>query len=433
MTLGLEPDDDEYGSIAFGASVPAAGMRVTIVRPYPEPPLGVYLGDDGCVDFPTQFHAGHSFVWYPEALVGNEAGTSYPVRVKVFQGKSQDDTDQDLPTAVVVPPIGDDEHIGHHVEPDETYHLTSILAIATTVLRRFHRMPDSYLDDGAELSLFRNLQILNGVLDEPDSIRLGLDSGNEKFLIAHEMGHWLQSLHARQLGDLNEGYWDASYTWDAVAPACYFQVETPDGFDPELPNTGSNSHGIRSSELSSGAMTEGFAHFVASVAFNTTPQEDAGAPEGIFHYYKDIDLDAAPAYEDFVDPLLDDLRVQLDGGVASTTWGGPSRWVELQCDETPDVGDWDPPGTTTEVTSEVDWVRFFWQFHTANISGTSRPNFWQVVHMVSYTQVEHPWQNTGSLWPRLVETLGDGGSGLTAFGPRLDPLNTGNGVFNDAQ
>jgi hypothetical protein len=428
MSLGLEPDDDEYGSISFAATVPAAGLRVTLIRPYPEPPLGVYLNDDGCVEFPTQFNAGHSFIWYPEAIVGDEAGTSHPVRVKVFETTVQDNADQDLPTAVLVPPIADGASVLHEVEP-AALQLTSILAIATAVIRRLHSMPDSPLEDGAQLRLFRDDLALNGDLAKADAIRLGVDSGNEKFLIAHEMGHWFQSLRSRQLGD--DGAWAFNYDWPVVSPNCDFLVEDFGMFHDE-PNEGSNQHGIRSAEFSSGSMPEGFGHFVASVAFNTTPQEDAAAPEGIFHYYKNIDIDAVPAYEDFVDPMLDDLRVQLDGGALSSTWGGASRWVDLQCDVTANVGDWDPPGTTWEVTSEIDWLRFFWQFHTADVTGTSKPGFWDVVELVAYTQSEHPWQSS-AVWNNLLVTLQDAGSGLTAYEDRLDPLNTANGVFNDAQ
>lgn len=180
-------------------------------------------------------------------------------------------------------------------------------------------------------------------------------------------------------------------------------------------------------------MPEGFGHFVASAAFNTLPQEDPGAPEGVFRYYKEIDPETAPAYGSFVDPEGDDYQVALDGGASAV--GGASRWVELQCDDAVEEGDWDPPGQVTEVTSEIDWVRFYWGFLTADLAPIARPEFWDVVHLVAYTQVNEPWVDTppyGPLWQNMLDAVGDAGSGLTAYQGRMAPLDLANGVYNDA-
>ena len=431
MEYLLEPDDDEYSSISFDPTVPAAGLRITVFRPYPEPPLGMYLGDDGCATFETQFNVGHTVQYYPEALVGDPAGTTYNIRVKTFRSLQNAELNVSEPTAVLVPPIPDDAHIVNVIEPSfdtlmngDPDYLNSILAIATSVLRRLHGMPGSLLVDGAELKLFRSTSP-NGSLERPDGIRIGSDAGNEKFLIAHEMGHWLQSRRARQLSVAMEpdGYWPHNYSYDPVESPCQFASAAGD--------VSSDSHGIRSGEYSSGAMPEGFGHFVASVAFNTLPREDASAPEGVFRYYKEISLTLG-TYDDFVDLEEDNYRVALEGGVSAM--GGGSRWVELQCDGAlPDVGDWDPPGQTTEVTSEIDWLRFFWAFLNEEVGSTSQPEFWDVVQLVSYSQEVHTWGSSSAspLWQNLINAVGDTGSGLDAYQNRMTPLMLENGVFND--
>lgn len=172
-------------------------------------------------------------------------------------------------------------------------------------------------------------------------------------------------------------------------------------------------------------MPEGFAHFVAAVAFNDIAQAD-----GVFRYYKDIDTsaDGVPAYTDFVGA---GNRVSLQGGVGTSVLGGHNAWVagEQDCDQ-----DWN--NGTNEVTSEIDWMRFFWQFLTD--TGGAEPEFWDVVHLLAFTDAYtqagvavYAWTQQGPVWPNLLNAIADSASGLTAYATWFEDIMPEHGVYNE--
>jgi hypothetical protein len=67
-----------------------------------------------------------------------------------------------------------------------------------------------------------------------------------------------------------------------------------------IPKEDLDRHGLRSAEHSLGAFEEGFAHFIASVAFNPVGTSNV---DGIFHYYKDVNVDMFNSYQDLKDNL----------------------------------------------------------------------------------------------------------------------------------
>lgn len=90
-----------------------------------------------------------------------------------------------------------------------------------------------------------------------------------------------------------------------------------------------------------------------------------------------------------------------------------------------------------EVSSEIDWLRFFWRFMTAaqdeeweSEDLVSAPTFWDVVHLVTYTQVNDPWPPNHELWTNLQGTVMDMGSGLDVYEDRFNGLTTAHGVYN---
>ncbi len=179
-----------------------------------------------------------------------------------------------------------------------------------------------------------------------------------------------------------------------------------------------NRHGIRSAEFSSGAMPEGFGHFVASVAFNADRSVDA---DGEFRYYKDADEALLPSYETFESETGNRL-VSLKGGTTAATAGGANRWTELECSN-----DWEYAlaNNGVEVTTEIDWLRFFWRLMTS--SASSSLEFWDVVHLATYTQQVHPWDDE-TLWPMLQDSMQDE---FNASLPLFNSLSHAHGVFND--
>ena len=148
-----------------------------------------------------------------------------------------------------------------------------------------------------------------------------------KFLIGHEVGHWYQK---RWVG----GFAPIDYSLDVDVIGC--ESENIHG-----------AHALRSKEYAGGAHTEGFAHFLSTLAFNN-PGSNAE-----FKYYKDyapygydyelVDVSATP---DFVGPIQ----------------GGPIDVLHNVCG----CGD----GSCTDGAGvELDWLRFYW--HYAYDAGTA--------------------------------------------------------------
>ncbi len=150
------------------------------------------------------------------------------------------------------------------------------------------------------------------------SVSIAPDHVNRKFAIAHEMGHSVYMLYRAEQGS------DMGYPFDCSrnvgGPACEYTNGPPD-----------LAHALQSMEWSSCAMSEGFAHFFATDAFNSHGQYGAR-----FGYYKYLDLS---------DPYV----VDVENGPL----GGGTAFMEAAC-----VPPYGGHGT------ELDWLRTFWDYHT---------------------------------------------------------------------
>jgi hypothetical protein len=139
--------------------------------------------------------------------------------------------------------------------------------------------------------------------------------------------------------------------------------ERPPQDYPEQFNGG--HHGLLSSEMSNAAVTEGFAHFVAAIAFN-----DPGEAEGSFTYYKEIGHLSWPTL----------AAAENAVSLGDDSVGAVDAWVETQCGPPADPNDFDWPYETVtdpelepfegrHISSEIDWLRVFWRF-VADDTGT---------------------------------------------------------------
>lgn len=131
---------------------------------------------------------------------------------------------------------------------------------------------------------------------------------DRKFLVGHEMGHWLE----RWWGD--GGTPEGGYTWAETEDACEF--------------TGLGDHAMFSREDDFAAYKEGIAHFISAVAWN-----DYGLGTGRFKYYKTD----APYNNDLVE-------LDIEGDFAFD-------WEESECN-----------GNLAGKSVEGDWLRHFWNF-----------------------------------------------------------------------
>lgn len=383
----------------------ARGMRVTIIRPFPEPPLGLYLDQEGCTTFESQFHAGFKLFVYPEVVLGSTNN----IRIKAFTIE-QEDQEATTPEFALVPPVPEGSMAVVSIPHSEIW---SLIAVATHVVQRIDTDPllgTSALTGIHDLRIQRTNAPNSQALD---MFEAGDNAHDHKFVIGHELGHWIQ----RQVElDLDAEGVFAYYGYDAVDDPCKFGVTT-------VPAGSLGEHGIRSAEHSNAAMIEGFGHFVSSVAFNAVDSE-----YGIFRYYKDIDVESYPDYDEFFNE--GDSKIQLRGGTDNeTTRGGQSAWVMNQCT----AHDWsfpehsDPLGK--EVTSEIDWLRFFWRLITADeMEFGNAMAFWDVPYLLAYGHAHFQWVSDGSLYCNVFSALMD--SDLSGYEDRFVDLTEENGVYN---
>lgn len=146
------------------------------------------------------------------------------------------------------------------------------------------------------------------------------DKFRQKFLVAHEVGHALEE----------------SYQFDTFGTTTYLYGDDDPPAGGAACDSAGEQHALTSLERTSAAIMEGFAHFLASDAYN-----DHNDSTGRFTYYKDalgfprdIALEGEPAFN------------------MAEPWKS-NRFAQRVC--APAAGN---KGT------ELDWLRFFWDLHT---------------------------------------------------------------------
>lgn len=467
VTYTLSLTDGETGDyVGVGdPTVPARGAHVIIVRPYPEPVLDGYLsveaGEDveaGCIEFDSQFAAGHKAVVEAQAIL--DAGTNPDRGIVVrgfplpFMGSDPDLTSPLGAWEIDMPPGPDGySYAATIVDTDDAAGMATLFAVSTETVYRLHGLPGSLLDGIHELNVFIQKDGQNAFAHAPtNGIAVGEFGGlDKKFIIGHEIGHWVQLQVAGGFGAFNLNYGPAACDpphdpFSGVRqgtlvigcphnPACqFFVVGTLEGMIEDT-NTNPNRHGIRSAEFSSSAMIEGFGHYVAAAAYNDLQTT------GRYQYYKDVDEANLTDYLDF-EQGANARQIELAGGSLSTTVGGRSQWTNLECSEDIEsFNDWDHPldGTPAgqEVSTEIDWLRLFWQYVTASYSGTDPsgpPGFWDGVQLVTESHAYSPnWSGT-VVWPRMdaaIDSFLAGNDWVVRWRDLSGEGTNGNAVFND--
>lgn len=395
-------DITEGGALPHGV-MRARGLRVDILRPYPEHPLGLWLDQDGCTTFESQFHAGFHVKLHPAVLLGQNNN------IRIIA----DDMDNPDPDVCVMDPLTDENDMMVCTIP-YSKRWNWIAAAAHTVHRLDNatEMGTSLLSQDEEL-LITNSDVFGSFTDlSVDTYFAGALSIRHRYGVAHETGHWIHG-QANMAFDADTESWATFYAYPPQDDPCVFA--------PPAVLAAVEGHGIRSAEFTSSALAEGFAQFVASVAFNEITSE-----EGTFKYYKRIDPEEAPAYLDFVE--TDHYRVSLQGGELESTLGGRSAWVENECSN-----DFAEPQTSGEdITSEIDWMRFFWRLVTADETeyGTAM-DFWEVATLLGFTDANDPWLFDEG-YCNLYRSLLDEQSGLASHDDRFVDLTAENGVSFDS-
>ena len=261
---------EDYYHIQGWDVVPARGARVALIRPAPEPPIGRYLDDDGCMTFESQFAYGHTLTVYAEAVIAG---------VKVFTDRS-DTIDSPAESGIFwkvdVSGVSPGQPTYKTLVNEEHRPFSALMAATTAVLVRFDELgviPPSD-PDPPELTVgFIDATV--GAVGSCKRIDIGPDGYRHKYLIAHELGHWLQCEWGAILGDPSLS---TEYGYSALDSACVFG---PEDLHPAHDLSGEiitddrrGGHAIRSAERNMPAFKEGFAHFIAAVVFNDIAEDD---------------------------------------------------------------------------------------------------------------------------------------------------------------
>lgn len=387
---------------SYAGLTPARGARTVLLRPAPEPPIERFLDQEGCMTFETQFAYGHKAMVYSEAFVGDPAVHITASRDRVPGGGVEE---LEFVWEVDVHGVAANDVVELPIKPHEKDPFPPLMGGVTEAIYRLGQLEVlELLPAGVGLNIeFWDYNA--NAFGSATGITVGPDSYREKFVMGHEIGHWLQD----NMGGLK----GASYTYPSKDPLCKFGVVEPVyDLDGMVIDTLAGSHGIRSSEWSTDAFQEGFGHFIASVAFNDLDTD------GIFRYYKDIDLALYSAYTDLA---AMNYRISLFGGPAGDSpLGGQDAWTRNACPQ-----DW----LEDEVSTELDWMRFLWHFVTDE---GDAPTLRQVLKWVEAAYANHDTLMTYSnIWLRLEAALLDPNTDMADFSDRFYDVTQSMGVYNE--
>lgn len=406
-------DFPELGEFWGGGPIklPGRNLRVMLIPPPPEAPSEVIADSEGCFTLSTEWVWGHKMLVYADAFHGD----THNIRVTAYDSYSNvvSETEK-FPWIVDLKHLVEDAEVIVNIPTDNG--TERMFAWANWIVGRLEDELEPGLTGEKILQLYsqnKGLAELDGDgfaylggYGIPTRIYLQPSFTHKRFTIAHEIGHWL---HANWIDSEVGG----GYSYDTQDDACQFEA------------VGSNVlHGLRSSEYGGDALREGFAHFIASWVFDDTTQTDAR-----FKYYKSID-DQWMSYGDLIG---NDYIVSLLGGSCDEDYiefpdscpqedyilGGDSAWVECKC-----PNDWGYPND--EVSSELDWMRFFWQLSSGDaVASSPVATLREVLLVLEATQLSSPnWSDLDTaVWTPANTDIYD-------LRNRFDDLTALNGLDN---
>jgi hypothetical protein len=445
--------------------VPAAGVNARIFRPGGEPNLIGRLDAEGCMEFWSDYDSGHFIEVEQVAAVGasgnltlqgslspksagvagdvedcNPPGSSSRPRWPV-QAFSKD-------AGLVILSSGGDQAM--EVFPWALYVLNRFDTACPTCPRVQHdRSLTAYANcfsgPGAHTFGMPGFIVVKVNPEEDAMANCGGDCGlvRRKYIVGHEMGHTFQqvfmngSLLATGSGDPNElddwlpdGAPSAEFP-ETTAPAYgYKSTDLDCGMNDTAENGSFHHHHLRSSEGAMAAFVEGFAHFMATAAFNDLQEQNP-----LFHYYKWL-LEDGTVF-DFIDtvpytpprsnftPNHHRVAVRAPEGVEPPMLGEPGalggtrRWFESKCVNDAATSSVVYPGggeNNVELGSELDWLRFLWAFMTdPDPALDPRPNFGEMLVWTMYAfhgEHEHPVPGPSTVTHRFRWFPGSAANGL---------------------
>lgn len=371
--------EDHYTS---GTLMKARGMRVVIDHPNWAHPREFFASEDnGCFSFVAPENTGFILTVYAHARLGQNDNLT----VKAFPTKAAAiSAPNDPPQWVIAAnPGGLPRRVYYQNEASEE---SNLMAFGSFMLHWIDSQTSPGLPGPSNMYLLSdNPDCTGGGSCQAYEQYVEIEPGrtDRKFLVGHEVGHWMN----RAWTNDDMGYFNTS--WDANSG------------DADCAFAGVGSHAMRSKEYAAGGFIEGFAHYLSALAWNTHTQTD-----GIFKYYKEV-TDAA--YDDLE---ADNWRVDLDG-IGGDPLGGVTNWMANAC------------FVSDGHSVEMDWLRFYWDYRT---NSSTKPTHYQIFQHIQYTRDVNPWLSNFSTYDRLIETIDDVALDQAALVTRFTTLAVTNGV-----
>lgn len=363
----------------------AHGAKVSVDHVNWAVPIETFADEDtGCFTFTASENTGFRVEMSAESRIG---GTDN-ITIKAYNSALNRDFDNVQSWVIFADPGGSGRTI---TLQNSASVLSNLIAWPTHVIRTIDQDTSPRLSGSHILHVTHEPCVVGGSCQVTDDVQIetGTDAYLKKFLIGHEVGHWLQWSWGAQE--------DVHYSYSATTPACAY--------------SGVGDHALRSEEWSSGAMSEGFVHYLSTLAFNSH-----GSTNAAFRYYKEIDdiLDGdTPAYADLAD---DGWIVNVEGGTGSTISGGPTDWYDNNC------------SFTNGTSVELDWLRFFWDYRTNAVTAPAvRPTHHEIFEHMAFTITEYPWVKD-TAYDQLTAALADTDLGQTQHQTRWSTLAAANGI-----
>lgn len=381
MRWVYESIDSGFGEDYYqaGTLMKARGMRVTVDHPNWAGPEEYFCNtDNGCFSFFAPENNGFIVTIHAEARLGSNDNLT----VRAFDTKSDAIVNPTEPPTwtFVANPGGLPRRVYYQNEPGEQ---SNLMAFGSFVLHWVDSHTSPGLPGPESLYLVSDNPSCEGSCQPSIYVEMQPGKTNRKFLVGHEVGHWIH----RQWTNNDMGYDQWSWSANSSDPDCAFD--------------GVGAHAMRSKEYAVGAFIEGFAHFISALAWNDHTQTN-----GWFKYYKEVD---EPVYDDME---ADNWRVDLEGAGLNPV-GGVTNWMANLC-------------TVHDGHSvEMDWLRHFWDYRT---NPGTKPSHHDIFQHVAFTMANYPWANNYGAYDQLWTAIQDGASGLGAFVDRWLDAAEWNGV-----
>jgi hypothetical protein len=181
-------------------------------------------------------------------------------------------------------------------------------------------------------------------------IDMAQDAHQYKTTIAHELGHaWVHWANYPGTGD--------------IFPDYSFRDDLSFGPGEDHCASGASDHSMVSKEHQTAAISEGYAHFLAAVAFNERDEVDCRwKPQGQITWLEGF----SGAYEAFSCQGYADG----DGGIEYDSYNVRGYdYLGETLGESPDEYTCLDDGETADVATELDWLRFLWDLHSESPYG----------------------------------------------------------------